>query len=166
MGEGIGIEHVVLGDWIAAIDHVLASLPPYRADPSDTESTTYRGLEATDSLLAQMQVGNTFRDPAFLSTSKSVGVAIECSYPPLDSGTAVVITVIGRSGVDVSHLTARRDEELEVLYPRGTEFEIISREWRALDEWNSPDETLCIRMREKTADARKDRRRWIRRRRP
>lgn len=58
-------EKPVLGDGIAHLDHVLASLPPYRADPSDTESTTYRGLEATDSLPAQMQVGSTFRDPAY-----------------------------------------------------------------------------------------------------
>jgi hypothetical protein len=145
--EEIGIPHVVLGDWIAAIDHVLASLPPYRADPFDTESTTYRGLSATDSLLAQMQVGSTFRDLAYFSTSTAVEVATECSYP-IGEGVPVVITVIGRSGVDISHL-GRGDEEGEVLYPRGTEFEVISREWRALDEWSSDDETLCIVMREK-----------------
>lgn len=69
---------------------------------------------------------------------------------PIDSGTPVLITVIGRSGVDISPLGGDIDEK-EVLFPRGTEFEVISREWRALDEWSPDDETTLH------SDARKSR---------
>ena len=138
---------------IARIDHALASLPPYRADPSDTESTTYRGVAATDSLLAQMQVGSTFRDPGYLSTTMAMEVTADYTYNYRlsESYTEVLITVIGRSGVDVSPL-ALNIAAKEVLFPRGTEFEIISREWGPNNQRPLGDEILHITMREKTAE--------------
>ena len=138
----------VFRDAIALLDRALASLPPYRANPSDAESTTYRGLAATGSLLAQMQVGNTFRDPTYLSTAKTVTVAsdfIDMRRDEAPETTDTLITVVGRSGVDVSSLTDDMGEN-EVLFPRGTEFEITSR------VWNAADHRLHITMREKTTE--------------
>jgi len=58
--------------WEQRISHTddgLAALPPYRADPADALSTTWRGMHAADEVLAQLKFGDTFHDAAYLSTS-------------------------------------------------------------------------------------------------
>lgn len=128
--------------WEAQIkqtDEGLAALPPYRADPADMMSTTWRGIDAPDSLLDQMKVGDTFSDPGYLSTSKDPHVA-DSFTPANPDTTPTVLTVVGRDGVDVSQLSRYMDES-EILFPRGTQFEIVVREL-------GPDGVLRITMRQ------------------
>ncbi|HKP39615.1 ADP-ribosyltransferase [Mycobacterium sp.] len=108
-------------------DEGLASLPPYRADPSDAFSTTWRGMHASDSFLEQFNVGEIFHDPAYLSTSADARVAENFALSASADRTPTLLTVEGYDGVGVSALS-RYANEFEVLFPRGTDFEVISRE--------------------------------------
>lgn len=115
---------------ISQADDGLASLPPYRADVSDTMSTTWRGLEASDDLLAQLNVGDVFHDPAYLSTSLDPGVADYFVFGTGEGTTPTVLTVHGYNGVDVRALSRFADES-EILFPRGSDFEVVSRQMGA-----------------------------------
>jgi hypothetical protein len=115
--------------WEAEIrksDEGLAALPPYRAAPEDLTSTTWRGIQASDHLLDQLKMGDTFSDPAYLSTSTKphIGELFAGANPDT---TPTLITVVGRDGVDVKDLSRYMDES-EILFPRSTQFEVVSRE--------------------------------------
>jgi hypothetical protein len=115
--------------WEAEIrksDEGLAALPPYRAAPENLTSTTWRGIQASDHLLDQLKMGDTFSDPAYLSTSTKphIGELFAGANPDT---TPTLITVVGRDGVDVKDLSRYMDES-EILFPRSTQFEVVSRE--------------------------------------
>ncbi|TDL10512.1 hypothetical protein EUA04_11535 [Mycolicibacterium obuense] len=112
---------------ILHIDEGLSSLPPYRADPSDATSTTWRGLHAPDDLLANMQPGSIFGDPGFLSTSLDPQVAELFAMRAGEGTTPSVITVQGHNGVDIAQLSQYVDES-EILFPRSSQFEVLSTE--------------------------------------
>lgn len=112
---------------ISSTDDGLSSLPPYREDPGDATSTTWRGLHASDDLLAQLDVGGTFTDPAYLSTSTDSQVAEQFALTADPSRTPTLLSIEGYDGVDVSPLS-RYTDEAEILFPRGSEFEVVSRE--------------------------------------
>ncbi|MGU3497682.1 ADP-ribosyltransferase [Mycobacterium sp. C31M] len=112
---------------IVNTDEGLASLPPYRADPTDLMSTTWRGLHASDDLLAQLQQGDIFRDSAYLSTSTDSRVAEQFALTADPGRTPTLLSIEGHNGVDVAPLS-RYADEAEILFPRGSEFEVISRE--------------------------------------
>jgi hypothetical protein len=128
--------------WEAQIrqtDEGLAALPPYRADPTDMTSTTWRGIQASDSLLDQLKVGNTFSDPGYLSTSTNPQLAEAFARADPDA-TPTLVTVVGRDGVDVKDLSRYMDES-EILFPRSTQFEVVFREM-------GPDGLLRITLRQ------------------
>lgn len=112
---------------IVKTDEGLASLPPYRADPGDPISTTWRGLHASDDLLRQLEVGGTFSDPAYLSTSTDSRVAEQFALTADPGRTPTLLAIEGYDGVDVSQLS-RYTSEAEILFPRGSQFEVVSRE--------------------------------------
>ena len=112
---------------IAHTDEGLAALPPYRADPSELTSTTWRGMRASDSLLGQFHEGAVFHDPGYLSTTSDSFVAESFARGSLPGETPTLVKVVGSDGVDVSQLSRYMDES-EILFPRGSEFEILSRE--------------------------------------
>ena len=112
---------------IGKTDEGLASLPPYRADPGDSMSTTWRGLHASDDLLRQLEVGGTFSDSAYLSTSTDSRVAEQFALTADPGRTPTLLAIEGYDGVDVSQLS-RYTSEAEILFPRGSEFEVVSRE--------------------------------------
>ncbi len=112
---------------IAHADEGLAALPPYRADPSELTSTTWRGMRASDSLLDQLREGAVFRDPGYLSTTSDSFVAESFARAAGPSETPTLVTVVGSDGVDVSQLSRYMDEA-EILFPRGSQFEILSRQ--------------------------------------
>ena len=115
--------------WEAQIqktDGGLAALPPYRADIDDLTSTTWRGIQASDSLLDQLKLGDTFSDPGYLSTTTNSHVAEVFARADPDA-TPTLITVVGRDGVDVAPLSRYMDES-EILFPRSAQFEVVFRE--------------------------------------
>ncbi|MEZ0358066.1 ADP-ribosyltransferase [Mycobacterium sp. SA01] len=112
---------------IAHTDEGLAALPPYRVDPSELASTTWRGMRASDSLLAQLHEGAIFHDPGYLSTTTDSFVAESFARGALPGETPTLLKVVGSDGVDVSQLSRYMDES-EILFPRGSQFEILSRE--------------------------------------
>lgn len=120
-------QRVLWEERITHTDEGLAALPPFRTDPAEVVSTTWRGMRASDSLLDAMQVGDIFHDPAYLSTSTDPFVAEAFARGALAGQTPTVLTVEGTSGVDISQLSKYVDES-EVLFPRGANFEIVARE--------------------------------------
>jgi ADP-ribosyltransferase exoenzyme len=115
--------------WEAKIektDEGLAALPPYRTDPDALTSTTWRGIQASDALLDQFKLGDTFTDPGYLSTTTNPQVAEAFARANPDA-TATLVTVVGRDGVDVIQLSRYMDES-EVLFPRSAQFEVVFRE--------------------------------------
>jgi hypothetical protein len=115
--------------WEAEIrktDEGLAALPPYRTDPDAMTSTTWRGIQASDSLLDGLKMGDTFGDPGYLSTSTNPHLA-ELFARANPETTPTLVTVLGRDGVDVKDLSRYIDES-EILFPRNTQFEVVFRE--------------------------------------
>jgi hypothetical protein len=112
---------------IAHTDEGLAALPPYRADPSELTSTTWRGMRASDSLLGQLREGSIFHDPGYLSTTSDSFVAESFARGALPGETPTLVRVVGSDGVDVSQLSQFMHES-EILFPRGSEFEVLSRQ--------------------------------------
>lgn len=111
---------------ISHADEGLSGLPPYRGDPDDPFSTTWRGMRATDSLLDQFVEGRLFSDPAYLSTSTDSHVAEQFARGAGENQTPTLLKIEGYDGVDVKQLS-RYMQESEILFPRGTEFEVVSR---------------------------------------
>lgn len=110
---------------ISNTDGGLAALPPYRADPADAMSTTWRGMHASDELLGQLKVGEVFEDPAYLSTSLDSRVAGDFALSADPGRTPTLLSIEGYNGVDVSQIS-RYTTEAEILFPRGSRFEVTS----------------------------------------
>jgi hypothetical protein len=125
---------------IGRTDDGIASLPPYRESPDDLTSTTWRGMQAPDSLLEQLTVGHVFSDPAYFSSTVDRSIAELFAGGDASATTPTLISVTGHDGVDVSPLSRYADES-EILFPRGTQFQVISREFR-------PDGVLQIDLRQ------------------
>lgn len=111
---------------ISNTDDGLAALPPYRADPADATSTTWRGMHASDELLAQLEFGDLFEDPAYLSTSTDPQIAEDFALSSDPSKTPTMLSIEGYDGVDVSQIS-RYTDEAEILFPRGSRFQVVSR---------------------------------------
>lgn len=82
--------------------------------PAFTGAETFRGTTLPTSVLANNQMGAVVSDSAFFSTSAEKAF----------SGP-VQITTRGVSGRDISFLSDF--PEAEVLYPPGTQFEVLNR---------------------------------------
>ncbi|MCV7347340.1 ADP-ribosyltransferase [Mycolicibacterium rhodesiae] len=120
-------QRLAMESQISQTDDGLAGLPPYRGDLSDLTSTTWRGLRAPDSLLSQLKEGDIFQDPGYLSSSLNERVAESFARGAGDGETPTLLTVLGDNGVNVAPLS-RWTDEAEILFPRGSNFEVISRE--------------------------------------
>lgn len=120
-------QRVLWEERIAHTDEGLAALPPYRADPAELTSTTWRGMRSSDSLLDQLREGYRFHDPGYLSTTSDSFVAESFARGALPGETPTLVKVIGSDGVDISPLSQYMDES-EILFPRGSEFEVLSRQ--------------------------------------
>ncbi|BBY65403.1 ADP-ribosyltransferase [Mycolicibacterium helvum] len=112
---------------ISRADEALAALPPYRVDPSDLTSTTWRGLRAPESLLDELKAGDIFQDPGYLSSSLDQQVAESFARGAGEGEIPTILKVVGEDGVDVAPLS-RWSSESEILFPRGASFEVVSRE--------------------------------------
>lgn len=73
-------------------------------------------MHASDELLAQLDVGDTFRDHAYLSTSLDSRVAEDFALSADPTKTPTLLSIEGYDGVDVSQLS-RYTREAEILFP-------------------------------------------------
>ena len=94
---------------------------------SAKEQTVYRGVPASqfaDEILA-LEVGETYSDKGFMSTSKSQNVASEFAK---DNGVMLELEVPSGLGIGISlaYLSQKPDEE-EFLLNAGLEFEVVSK---------------------------------------
>ncbi|CAN5208043.1 hypothetical protein BH09ACT8_BH09ACT8_28910 [soil metagenome] len=117
---------------IAHTDEGLAALPPYRVNPGDLTSETWRGMRTSDDLLSQLKVGEAFNDSGYFSSTTDSFVAGSFARGAGADETATVLKIEGTNGVDISPLS-RYSDEAEILFPRDSSFEVIS---RTLDENN------------------------------
>lgn len=114
---------------VEATDRGLEELPP-------KPGTTYRGTDLPEDVLADYQVGETVSDRAYTSSSSSHAEAEH-----FRKGGNAEIEIEGKSGRDVTSFS-EYPKESEVLFPRDTEFEVVSRE-------RMPDGHYKIKLREK-----------------
>ncbi|MEX3644264.1 ADP-ribosyltransferase [Mycolicibacterium porcinum] len=120
-------QRVAWEEKITSTDEGLSGLPPYRADPDDPFSTTWRGMRASDSLLDQFVEGSIFSDPAYLSSSTDAHVAEIFARGAAEDQTPTLLKIEGYDGVEVRQVS-RYVHESEILFPRGAEFEVISKQ--------------------------------------
>jgi hypothetical protein len=106
---------------VSRIDSALAKANKYKGP------AVFRKFDADESLIAQLQVGKTFSDKAFISTSKD---------PPafIPRGT-VGLQIVGKSGVDISALSLHGSAEKEVLFPRNTKFKVVKAQQGKYGGW-------------------------------
>jgi hypothetical protein len=83
-------------------------------------------MHASDDLLAQLAVGDLFEDAAYLSTSLDSRVAGDFALTADPGKTPTLLSIEGYDGVDVSQIS-RYTNEAEILFPRGSSFEVVSR---------------------------------------
>ena len=98
----------------------LRSLPDYKGE-------TYRGTSLDNSLIAKMKVGGTYSDKGFLSTSSSPGTADSFGGYNSTGKTAVLFTIQGKHGKDISSASKFSDEK-EILFNPSSKFKITSME--------------------------------------
>ncbi|RYZ73472.1 MAG: hypothetical protein EOP05_10025 [Proteobacteria bacterium] len=96
---------------IRSLDGALAKLPPYRGVVTHRQTLS-------NGQLARLQKGYRFRVPTYLSSAKE---SVSNTFPG-----NVEFIISSRSGRDIQGLSAN-SEEGEVLFPRGSKFEVIDR---------------------------------------
>ncbi|QXW44902.1 MULTISPECIES: DUF6861 domain-containing protein [Pseudomonas syringae group] len=96
--------------FVAHATEGLGKLPPY------TAGKTFRGTSLPPNVLEKIKMGSSTSDSAFFSTS---------AMPEKAFNGNVRIEVKGLSGRDVSFLSGHA--EAEVLYPPGTQFQVLNR---------------------------------------
>jgi len=117
-----------LHDRITDTSSGIANLP---AEPG----RTYRGVTLNDDFLNTFQPGQKWHDDSFMSTSKDGSTADDFAKEAFAKGEVPgIVTVDGLNGSDVTALSRYRNEG-EVLYQRGTEFEVVSKVQDAQGTW-------------------------------
>ncbi|WP_162606607.1 ADP-ribosyltransferase domain-containing protein [Jiangella asiatica] len=99
--------------------HAVAGLTALPASPG----VTFRGTGLPDHVLARWERGSVVADPAFLSSSANRAVA-----ESFRGGRNALITIVGRTGVDVRKLS-QFGHESEILFRPDTPFRVLSRRW-------------------------------------
>ncbi|MBK6442161.1 MAG: hypothetical protein IPF90_08405 [Actinomycetales bacterium] len=104
----------------------LSKMPAY-------EGTSYRGTNLPQSVLDEMTRTGVFRDPAF--TSSSLNPAVAENFRLMHNGNAL-LEFNGRTGRDLSAVSTVGPSEAEILFDKGTAFEVVSKTWEAqLKAW-------------------------------
>jgi len=114
---------------ITAATDGIAALP---AQPG----TTYRGVGLDDARLAAFEPGTTWSDPAFGSSSSRLGVAENFRDQAGARGEIpALIEIHGLNGKDVLPIS-QYPGEAELLFQRGTVFDVISKMQDASGSWH------------------------------
>lgn len=105
------------------IENATSGLSKLPAEPG----RTYRGVTLDQNFLDTFQIGRKWHDDTFMSSSKTPRVAEDFSQQALEPGEAPgVITIDGLTGSDVMPIS-RYQHESEILFQRGTEFDVVSK---------------------------------------
>src|SRR6204780_3221101 len=103
---------------IAGMDSVIAS-----QNPLAEEAITYKGITEVAGITG-LNVGDTFTDPAYFSTSTSIDAAFAHAGP---SGTVIEVTSpVGTQGLSNFGVSGIYSSEEEVTLGRGTTFQVTS----------------------------------------
>lgn len=129
---------------IAELDRLIDLTSRELKEFPEHAGTTYRVTRLPDDVLARITDGGTFKDDAFLSTSKNAATA-DTLHGAIGQGTEAKVRfeVDGHSGRDLTSVFAK---ESEVLFDRGTNFDVLSR------RWNDADGCWDIKLRESASD--------------
>lgn len=99
----------------------LRSLPDYKGE-------TYRGTALSNEIVEKMQVGGTYSDKGFLSTTSDKNIADTFSGSNAGTGkTQVFFTIDGKHGKDISS-ASKFGNEKEILFNPSSKFRITSME--------------------------------------
>ncbi len=124
--EILALADEVVAEIGAGADRVSEAL--YRLPPSP--GTTFRGSLHPEDVLAHYTPGHIITESAFTSTSRDLEPVLK-----LSRGGNVLFEITGTSGRDISSYSFLEAEK-EVLYDKGTYFQVVSRTWVAdLDRW-------------------------------
>ncbi len=101
----------------------IAELPPYTGP-------TYRGSNVPKAVIDTLDDTGLYRDSAYSSSSLEARVGEEflSGNPPKAHEDPVMFAIESRSGVNVQHFS-RFPGEAEILFDRGTPFDVVSKEW-------------------------------------
>jgi hypothetical protein len=108
-----------------AVSEGLAKLPTYSGE-------TLRGTNLPQSVLDSIDATGKFSDPAFLSSSTSEEVAQTFRGA---HGNAM-LHIDGSSGHDVASMAHYGNGEAEVLFDKGTEFDVLRKVWNPDGYWD------------------------------
>jgi hypothetical protein len=98
----------------------LKTLPDYKGN-------VYRGTKVPLDLAQNLQVGSTYSDPAFLSTSTDMGVARKFMKKGSDGHSVKMIFQIEgeHQGKDIDPISAFKGGEKEVLFDANSQFKVV-----------------------------------------
>jgi hypothetical protein len=102
------------------------------------QGVTHRGSNVPQAVLEQLDETGIYRDAAYSSSSLEprVGEEFLAAYPPKPHEEPVMFTIDSRAGVNVQHFS-RYPDEVEILFDRGTTFDVVSKQWNAqLERWD------------------------------
>lgn len=106
----------------ADLDAALSSAPKY--DRPTVRSFSLPEGEEGQRIRSMLTQGGTFSDAAYLSSRKSPSITDRAAFQNKTAAAGqVVLRIQGRSGVDISDISMNPGEG-EVLFPRGTEFQV------------------------------------------
>ena len=123
---GKAFQRGVNNESVNNLSKILIDAPKYTGE-------VYRGIHFPDmnkidfeNLKQDFKVGNIFIDKGFMSTSYNKKVAASFTNPDLSDNTRVLFQIQSKKGVIIDKLSKFEDEK-EVLFNRGSKFEVISK---------------------------------------
>jgi RHS repeat-associated protein len=116
------------GEWSPLVKNAESGMDKMAKNGHAHEGAAKRGATFTDAQIAELfPEGGTFKDPAFLSSSSKTDQAFPGN---------TTIEIASRKGVKVQSLSEFAHES-EVLFPPGTEFQVVSKEFNSQSNtWN------------------------------
>ena len=106
------------------VSKALDKLPPFSGD-------TLRGTNLPDSVLDNIRPGEPYSDGAFSSSSLS-----ESTAQQFRGNGNTMFHIDGTSGRDVQQWSHYGSGESEILFDKGTEFQVLRKEWNPDGYWD------------------------------
>ncbi|MDX6358397.1 MAG: hypothetical protein QOH37_1451 [Nocardioidaceae bacterium] len=107
-----------------AVSEGLAKMPTFTGE-------TLRGTNLPQSVLDSIDSTGTFKDPAFLSSSTDMSVAQQ-----FRGGGNAMLHIEGTTGHDVTAASTYGSAESEVLFDKGTGFDVLEKVWNDKGYWD------------------------------
>jgi hypothetical protein len=107
-----------------AVSEGLAKMPTFTGE-------TLRGTNLPQGVLDSIDATGTFKDPAFLSSSTDMSVAQQ-----FRGGGNAMLHIEGTTGRDVTAASTYGSSESEVLFDKGTAFDVVKKVWNDKGYWD------------------------------